>query len=119
MIDNDLTDITVVGGGIVGICCALALVESGAKVLLIDRDEPGQGASYGNAGVVDSSIGAGFMEKHPRMVAEVGWPDSDQTGLSFAYVAMGDTFSVAGPYRQAARCLFGNESNESRQYRPV
>ncbi len=46
------TDIAVVGGGIIGICCALALNEAGANVLLIDRDKPGQGASYGNAGVI-------------------------------------------------------------------
>ena len=44
--------VTIVGGGIVGICCALSLIEKGAKVRLIDRDEPGQGASYGNAGVI-------------------------------------------------------------------
>jgi D-amino-acid dehydrogenase len=45
-------DITVVGGGIVGICCALALTETGMSVLLLDRDTPGQGASFGNAGVI-------------------------------------------------------------------
>lgn len=44
--------VTVIGGGIVGICTALSLVERGARVRLIDRDEPGQGASYGNAGVI-------------------------------------------------------------------
>ena len=42
----------IVGAGIVGICCALSLREKGAKVRLIDREEPGQGASFGNAGVV-------------------------------------------------------------------
>ncbi len=42
----------IVGAGIVGICCALSLIEKGAKVRLIDRDEPGQGASFGNAGVI-------------------------------------------------------------------
>lgn len=44
--------VTVVGGGIIGICTALALAERGAIVRLIDRDEPGQGASGGNAGVI-------------------------------------------------------------------
>ncbi len=52
MTENISTDIAVVGGGIIGICCALALTKSGANVLLIDRDEPGQGASFGNAGVI-------------------------------------------------------------------
>ena len=44
--------VTIVGGGIVGICCALSLLEKGAAVRLVERDEPGQGASFGNAGVI-------------------------------------------------------------------
>lgn len=46
------SSVTVIGAGIVGICCALSLLEKGAKVRLLDRGEPGQGASYGNAGVI-------------------------------------------------------------------
>lgn len=44
--------VTVIGAGVVGICAALSLAEKGVAVRLIDRAEPGQGASYGNAGVV-------------------------------------------------------------------
>ncbi len=44
--------VTIVGAGIVGICCALSLLEKGFPVRLIDRDEPGSGASNGNAGVI-------------------------------------------------------------------
>ena len=43
---------TIVGAGIVGICTALSLLEKGFDVLLIDRNEPAEGASHGNAGVV-------------------------------------------------------------------
>jgi len=49
---NKHVEVTVVGAGIVGICCALSLQERGIKTLLIDRDEPGQGASFGNAGII-------------------------------------------------------------------
>ena len=45
-------DVTIVGAGIVGICCALSLQEKGKRVRLIDKDAPGQGASHGNAGVI-------------------------------------------------------------------
>ena len=45
-------DVIIIGAGIVGICCALSLQEKGVKVRLIDRGAPGQGASYGNAGVI-------------------------------------------------------------------
>ncbi|WP_245555323.1 NAD(P)/FAD-dependent oxidoreductase [Hahella ganghwensis] len=44
------TDISVVGGGIVGICCALSLQQAGFKVCLIDREGIGEGCSRGNAG---------------------------------------------------------------------
>lgn len=44
------TDIAVVGAGIVGVACALQLARQGRRVLLIDREQPGHGASYGNAG---------------------------------------------------------------------
>lgn len=45
-------DVVVVGAGIVGICCALPLLEKGFKVTMIDRDLPAQAASSGNAGVI-------------------------------------------------------------------
>lgn len=42
----------VVGAGIAGICCALALREKGLAVTLVDRDPPATGTSTGNAGVI-------------------------------------------------------------------
>jgi D-amino-acid dehydrogenase len=44
--------VVVVGAGIVGVCTAWHLLRRGADVTLIDRDEPGLGCSYGNAGAV-------------------------------------------------------------------
>lgn len=45
-------DVTIIGAGIVGICCALSLQERGATVRLIDPSTPGQETSFGNAGVI-------------------------------------------------------------------
>lgn len=45
-------EVTVLGAGIVGVCCALSLIERGFKVTIIDRSEPGEAASFGNAGVI-------------------------------------------------------------------
>ena len=42
--------IGVVGAGIQGVCNALFLQKKGFDVTLFDRDEPGNAASYGNAG---------------------------------------------------------------------
>ncbi len=40
--------VVVVGAGIIGACVAWALQRQGDHVVLLDRDEPGRGASYGN-----------------------------------------------------------------------
>lgn len=48
------SDVTVVGAGIVGVCCALYLLRDGHRVTLLDRAQPGQGCSYGNAGHIQA-----------------------------------------------------------------
>ena len=48
--ENNKVKIGVIGAGIQGICNALFLQKKGFKVTLFDRDEPGNSATYGNAG---------------------------------------------------------------------
>ncbi|OPA89200.1 FAD-dependent oxidoreductase [Pseudomonas fluorescens] len=43
-------DFVVVGAGIIGVACALQLARQGRHVVVLDQQEPGMGASYGNAG---------------------------------------------------------------------
>ena len=45
-------NITVLGAGIVGICCAAYLRRDGHQVTLVDRGAPGEGTSFGNAGIL-------------------------------------------------------------------
>lgn len=45
--------ITVLGAGMVGVATAIHLQRRGWQVTLVDRDEPGRGTSYGNAGVIN------------------------------------------------------------------
>lgn len=45
-------DVTILGAGAVGICTALSLAERGLSVRLIDRGDPGQETTFGNAGVI-------------------------------------------------------------------
>ena len=47
--------VTVLGAGIVGICCALELQRRGLKVRLLDRRGPGEETSSGNAGILSYS----------------------------------------------------------------
>jgi len=48
-VENNLK-IGIIGAGIQGVCTALFLQKKGYQVTLFDRDEPGNAASYGNAG---------------------------------------------------------------------
>ncbi len=48
--DNKKIEVGVIGAGIQGVCNALFLQKGGFKVTLFDRDEPGNSATYGNAG---------------------------------------------------------------------
>jgi D-amino-acid dehydrogenase len=45
---SGLHSVTVVGAGIIGTAVALELQRRGCQVTLVDRDEPGKGASFGN-----------------------------------------------------------------------
>ncbi|MEH6580223.1 MAG: FAD-dependent oxidoreductase [Amphritea sp.] len=48
--------VAVVGAGVVGLCSALEAQRNGYQVTLIDRDEPGLGASFGNAGYLATEL---------------------------------------------------------------
>jgi D-amino-acid dehydrogenase len=47
-------DVIVLGAGIVGVAAALHLQKRGRETILFDRDSPGKGTSYGNAGLIQS-----------------------------------------------------------------
>jgi D-amino-acid dehydrogenase len=47
-------DVVVLGAGIVGVSAAFAARQRGLSVVLVDRREPGNETSYGNAGILSS-----------------------------------------------------------------
>jgi D-amino-acid dehydrogenase len=53
--DNKNSNIIVVGAGIIGVLSALQLQREGHQVTLIDRESPGNGCSFGNAGILARS----------------------------------------------------------------
>jgi len=97
----DKEPVTIVGAGIVGICCALSLANRGVPVCLIDRAEPGQETSYGNAGVISpwSIIPIAmpstwkkvpamlFGSDRPLAVKTNFWPRMIPWGLNFLFTA--------------------------------
>ncbi len=48
--------VAVVGAGVVGLCTALEAQRNGYQVTLLDRDAPGLGASFGNAGYLATEL---------------------------------------------------------------
>jgi D-amino-acid dehydrogenase len=62
------TDAMVLGAGIVGTSIALHLVLRGASVALIDRGGPGEATSYGNTGVIGSTV---YPAAFPRSLARL------------------------------------------------
>jgi D-amino-acid dehydrogenase len=71
--------VTVVGAGLVGVCCALHLQREGFGVRLVDKGEPGMGASFGNAGSFGTASCVpfavpGILKKVPRMLLDKDSP---------------------------------------------
>jgi D-amino-acid dehydrogenase len=67
--------IAVIGAGMVGVCCGLYLQREGFEVTLIDRDGPGEAASFGNLGSfgIASCVPAampGILKKVPGMLMD-------------------------------------------------
>ena len=44
------SDVVIIGGGIIGLSCAVEIAKMGCQVTLIEKGEIGRGCSYGNAG---------------------------------------------------------------------
>lgn len=49
------SDVLVLGGGVIGLSCALALLHRGASVRVLERGQAGCGASHGNCGTLTPS----------------------------------------------------------------
>ena len=62
--DRSAPDAVVVGGGIVGVAAAAHLAETGRRVVLVERDEIGAGASGRNSGVVQHPFDPVLVDLH-------------------------------------------------------
>jgi len=68
-VENNKVKIAVIGAGIQGVCNALFLQKKGFKVTLFDRDEPGNSATYGNAGHFSPYASVPF--NRPDVIADI------------------------------------------------
>lgn len=71
--------IAVLGAGVIGVCVALYLQRDGHDVVLVDQDEPGNGCSFGNAGLIQCAsvvpvATPGVVRAVPRMLLDKSQP---------------------------------------------
>ena len=53
--ESERTDVLVLGGGVIGLACALSLLKNGATVRVLEQGLPGCGSSHGNCGTITPS----------------------------------------------------------------
>ena len=83
-------DIIVIGAGVIGLSCALALQRAGFKVLVLDRKGVAAEASQGNAGAfafteVEPLATPGIMRKAPRWLLDPLGPLSLPLGYALTF----------------------------------
>lgn len=76
---RDQAPVVVIGAGIIGVCSAAYLQREDRTVLLIDHDDPGMGASFGNGGLFSASsivpvAMPGVLGKAPRWLLDPQGP---------------------------------------------
>jgi len=74
-----MSKVVIIGAGIVGVSTAIWLQRDGHDVTIVDRGEPGDGTSYGNAGVLASCsitpvTAPGLLRKAPGMLFDRNQP---------------------------------------------
>lgn len=56
--DASRSDVLILGGGVIGLSCALSLLKGGASVRVLEQGTPGCGSSHGNCGTITPSHAA-------------------------------------------------------------
>lgn len=92
----------VVGAGIVGVCCGIELLRRGWSVTIVDRLEPGEGCSFGNAGILAAQAVVptampGIEQEARRMLFDPEGP------LVIRWRSLPHTFRWLLKFREAAK----------------
>ena len=67
--ESSKNTVVVIGAGIVGVSTAIWLQRFGKKVILVDQNHPGEGTSFGNAGILASSSNVPVTA--PKMIPKI------------------------------------------------
>ena len=81
------TDVAVIGGGLTGCACAAAFSTAGIKVVLLEADRIGAGATAASAGLLRQDLDASFAEsaaQHGLRTARHVWQSFRRAALDFS-----------------------------------
>jgi glycine/D-amino acid oxidase-like deaminating enzyme len=81
------TSVAIVGGGLTGCACAAAFAAAGVKVVLLEADRIGAGATAGSAGLLRQDLDASFhasVSAHGVRTARHVWQGFRRASLDFA-----------------------------------
>lgn len=98
----------VLGGGIIGLCSGISLLEQGQKVTILDHNHSDQGASAGNAGIISpwsiipQSI-PGLWKHIPGWICDPMGPVSVRAGYFPKIIPWGLKFLSMGHMRHVSR----------------
>ena len=83
MTEQQVWDVAIIGGGIIGLACAFELARRGRKVTLVERDQPGRHASRVAAGLLGTAtlpvgddaaifpLKLDSLRRYPQFIAKV------------------------------------------------
>ncbi|MCA8997837.1 MAG: glycine oxidase ThiO [Planctomycetaceae bacterium] len=86
-----MTDIVIIGGGVIGLTAAWELLKSGRTVTLLDQSAPGREASWAGAGMIPpAELGNNLAVRELNRLSARLWPElsaelREQTGLDNGY----------------------------------
>jgi len=105
-----MSDIVILGGGVIGVCAAYYLAKQGAKVTLIEKGEIASGCSYGNAGWV--------VPSHSIPLAT---PDAVKNGIKWMFDPVSPFYIKPRPDADLLRWLlqFAKAANAKQIHRAI
>ena len=106
------TDVVIVGGGVIGLACAWRTAQRGLTVSLIERSDPGAGASGVAAGMLapvgEADFGQGSLAALTIAAADA-WP-------RFA-IELAEASGVAVPYRRCGALWLAGDRDQAAELR--
>ncbi len=114
-----MTDVLIIGGGVIGLSLAWDLAQHGRQVQVIDSGEPGKEASWAGAGILPPTswkaalhpydqLRALSSELHPLWAAAL----SKQTGIDTGYRTCGGIYLARTPGEAASLTGWANAATE-------